>query len=258
MRFIRVLLVVLLFEASSTLAATPDELALKARASRFYELQVAGKHAEAARLVAPESRQIFLNGHPVAYKSYRIERVLIRGRDAAEVEVTAEILFPPPILSVQPRTFSVPWKKISGQWYFVVDPAVLDIVARRQTEAGPKEKPVLSFKPLVTFGLDGEIQRSLRLENNSSGAIQFRIASFEEECLDIKNRKGEIPAGEYFPLVLVLKKIPNEQRKTVVMVEGVDASKRITQLEIPIELQVPSEPVRKEILKAIRKYREEQ
>jgi hypothetical protein len=157
-----------------------------------------------------------------------------------------------------PRTFSVPWKKINGRWYFVVDPTVLDVIARKPTEALTKEKPALTSKPLITFGLDGEIQKNLRLENNSSGPIQFRIASFEEGWLDIKNRKGEIPAREYFPLVVVLKKVPAEQQKTVIIVEGVDSRKQITQLEIPIELQVPSEPVRKEILRAIRKYREEQ
>ncbi len=242
---------------SGGLAATPDELALKARASHFYQLQIAGKHTEAAQLVAPESRQIFLSGKPVPYRSCKVDRVLITSRNGAQVEVTVEILFPPPVLRVLPRTFSTPWKKINGKWYFVVDPAVLDIMGGKSNYTLPDEKPILTFKPLITFGLDGEIQKSLRIENNSAGIVRFRVVGLEEDWLEIKNRKGEIPGGEYFPLVVVLKKVPTESRKLVLRVEGTEPNRKITLLEVPIRLQVPTLQIQKEIEKAIRKYRQE-
>jgi len=261
MQYLSKLVVLALFAVNwngAGLAATPDELSLRARVVRFYELQIAGRHAEAAQLVAPESRPIFLRGSQVPYRSCKINRVLITALDIAQVEVTVEIVFPPPVLRILSRTFSTPWKKIGGKWYFVVDPAVLDIIGGKPDNTAPEAKPVLTFKPLITFGLDSEIQKSLRIENNSSGIVQFQVVGLDQDWLEIKNRRGEIPAGEYFPIVVVLKKVPTESRKLVMRIEGTEPNRKITLLEVPIQLQVPTTQNQKEIERAIRKYRQEQ
>lgn len=237
--------------------ASADEKALRTRALRFYELQISGNRAEAAKLVEPKSRNLFLNGKPVPYTSAKVDRVLISG-EVAEVEVTVEMLLP---LFSRPlsRAFPTPWKKIGSRWYFVVDSSAIQQVMSVAKPAVEDPRPALAYKPSsIVFGMDGEIQKSLRIENKSEGTLRFRMSVVEDDWLEVKNRSGEIPSGDYFPVVLVLKQIPRERQMLRIVAEAAHTDGRVTQLEIPVELQVPNTAAQKEMENALRKYRANQ
>ena len=256
----RNLLCWLLLSATPALAAGSDENAVKQRAARFYELQIAGNRAEAAKLVEPASRSRFLGGRPTPFTAVRIDRVTLTGPDRADVDVTADLILP---LFQQPlsRSFSTPWKKLRGQWYFVVD---MSAVEQAMSQSGgaleqrvpPQAPRPLAFTPAVTFGLDGEIRKGLRIENNSSQPTRFRVVSVNEDWLDLLNQSGEIPAGESFPLVLILKQVPREHQTLVISVEGIRPDRQITRLEIPVQLEAPPDTsIRQNMERAIRKYK---
>lgn len=238
-------------------AASGDEATLRVRASQFYQLQIAGKRSQAALLVEPKTRDLFLNGKAVPYISSKVNRVQISGSADAEVEVTVELMlpmFPRPVS----RTFPTPWKKIGGKWYFVVDTSAVQFALSQGKAPVPEAKPALSAMPSVVFGQDGEIQKSLRLENNSRGPVRFRVTSLDSDWLEVKNRGGDIPAGESFPLVIVLKQIPTERQKLLIGVEGIEPDQRMTRLEIRVEVEVPNAAFRTDMERAIRIYRAEQ
>ncbi|HEY2934232.1 MAG TPA: hypothetical protein VGK99_21025 [Acidobacteriota bacterium] len=256
MKFISSAAAVLIFGAGLLFPATGDEMALKARASRFYALQMEGKRILAAELVEPKTRDLFLSGRGLHYSRYKIDRVLVTGSDTAEVEVTVELIlemFPQPIS----RSVTTNWKKITGKWYFVVDTSALEAFRRGMAAMPAEPKAVLAYKPIVVFGQDAEIQKSVRLQNNSTGMVEFRIAGWDDEWFDIKNRSGEIPAGEYFPLVITLKQMPERLEKKSILVEGILPDKQIHRLEIPVTLNAPAAALRKQMQDAIRKYRAE-
>ncbi|MBI2821175.1 MAG: hypothetical protein HYX74_03025 [Acidobacteria bacterium] len=251
--------VLVLTAATQGPAAGADEAALRARAARFYELQIAGNRLEAAQIVEPDSRGLFVNGKAVAFVSCEITRVTVAAPDRAEVEVKAEVIVP---LFVNPvsRSFITPWKKIDGTWYFVVDTSAIQAATSQGKAASPapqQARPVLTFRPPLSFGEDAAIEKSVQLENNSAGIVQFRVAVLDDEWLEVRNQKGEIPPGQSFPLIIVLKRIPEEHRTLKVVVEATEPDRRIFQLEIPVKLQPPQPLVRNEMVRAIRVYRAE-
>ncbi|MBI4454439.1 MAG: mobile sperm domain-containing protein [Acidobacteria bacterium] len=238
-------------------AATREESALRARAARFYELQIAGRRGEAAQLVESKSRNLFLGGKSVPYLSCKVGRVVITG-DKGEVEVTAEMFFPqfPHPLS---RTFPTPWRKIGGKWYFVVDTSALQqVMTAAQGGVLSEARLPLSYDASVVFGADGKIEKKIRLKNNTGSPIRFRVASWDHQWLEIKNRTGEIPPGEGVPLEIVLQQIPRQTQALTIRVEGIESDQRITPLEIPVELQIPDPKSEREIERAIRSYRANQ
>lgn len=238
--------------------AAGDESALRTRASQFYQFQIAGQRAKAAQFVDPKTRDLFLNGKPLPYTAYKVGSVRMSGPLDAEVEITVEMLlpmFPAPVS----KTLVTPWKKVKGRWYFVVDRSALEVVTSQgKATAVPEDKPALSAKMSVIFGLDPEFKKSVRLENTSAALIHFRVAALDTDWFDVINRSGEIPAGESFPLVVVLKQLPSQRRNFAITLESVDPEKRITRLEIAVEVNVPSESFRKEMERAMRIYRAEQ
>ena len=123
----------------------------------------------------------------------------------------------------------------------------------------PQAPRPLAFTPAVTFGLDGEIRKGLRIENNSGQPTRFKVVSVNEDWLDLLNQSGEIPAGESFPLVLILKRVPREHQTLVISVEGIGPDRQITRLEIPVQLEAPPDTsIRQNMERAIRKYKAEQ
>ncbi|MBI3940137.1 MAG: mobile sperm domain-containing protein, partial [Acidobacteria bacterium] len=156
------------------------------------------------------------------------------------------------------RTFPTPWKKTGGKWYFVVDTSAVQFALSQGKGAPPDVRPALTTRSSIVFGQDSEIQKSLRLENHSAGAVHFRVAGWDNDWFDINNSRGEIPAGESFPLVVVLKQIPAQRQRFVIAVEAVEPDKRVTRLEIPVEVEVPGAAFRKEMERAVRIYRAEQ
>ncbi|MBI3939504.1 MAG: hypothetical protein HY315_01595, partial [Acidobacteria bacterium] len=124
-------------------AAGSDEAALTSRASQFYQLQIAGKRSQAAQLVEPKTRDLFLNGRALPYVSARVNRVQILGPADAEVEMTVDLmlpLFPGPVS----RTFPTPWKKTGGKWYFVVDTSAVQFALSQGKGAPPDVRPALT------------------------------------------------------------------------------------------------------------------
>lgn len=254
MRFAFTFATLMMLAANGIFSATPDEIALKTRASQFYSLQIERKRTQAAELVEPKNRDLFLSGKSVPYSGYKISRVLITGTDAAEVEVNVELtleMFPQPVS----KSLTTNWKKIGGKWYFVMDTSALDLIRSRVPALPAETKAVLSYKPLVSFGQDSEIQKSVRLENNTAGTLEFRLVGWDDQWFDIKNRSGDIPAGEYFPLVITLKQMPERHEKQSILVEGILPDKQVHRLEIPVILDVPVESLAKAMRDKIRQYR---
>ncbi len=107
--------------------AAAAEAAVRARAQRFFDLQVAKKYRQGEAMVAEESKDAYYNGAKFNIDSFTITKVqMAEGNAAADVTIKAKVTLLVPAVGQTVHTeVAQPthWKLENGEWVYFIDPA---------------------------------------------------------------------------------------------------------------------------------------
>jgi hypothetical protein len=112
-------------------AAAPEnapaevDAALRARAMEFYQLEIDGKFGQALRLVAEDTKDLFVGSSKPAYQSFQIQKIRYSD-NFSKAEVLGLVTRLLPIEGFMghplPTKMTSRWKLENNQWCFYVDP----------------------------------------------------------------------------------------------------------------------------------------
>jgi hypothetical protein len=118
--------------------------ALRARITEFFQDHVDGKYRQAEALVADDTKDYFYSGNKPKYLSFEIRSITYsEGYTKAKALVMCEQILPFPVFAGKPVNVPTPstWKLEDGQWYWWVDPALVNQTPWGVFKPGPGVSP---------------------------------------------------------------------------------------------------------------------
>ena len=189
--------------------------ALRARITEFYQDHVDGKFRQAEALVAEDTKDYYYSSNKPKFLSFEILKVEYSDNyTRAKVATNCEQYIPLP--EFVGKTFKLPmisyWKVIDGQWYWYVDPDVLNqspfgkvTIAKGTPSASQVNIPqgddilralstqIKMDKNKLTLKPGGSAQ--VTITNSAPGPVSISLMG-KIPGVDIKLDRMNIPAGE--------------------------------------------------------------
>jgi hypothetical protein len=129
----------------AALLAPPEvDLALRARVTQFFQLEVEGKYHQAEQLVAEDTKDLFVGSSKPTYQGFAIESIKYSGDfTKAQVVVWAKRQMPVEGFMGHPLMSKLPsrWRLENGLWCYYVDPKT-DMPPTFPGRPGPAAVPV--------------------------------------------------------------------------------------------------------------------
>jgi len=207
--------------AAGIFAKAPPDVdgALRARITRFYQLQVEGKGRQAEEIVAEDSKDFFYNMAKPKFLSFEIRDITYSDNfTKAKAMVVVEMYVPMPGFEGKPMKVpgSTLWKIENGQWCWYVDQdAVKTTPFGKMTASGgpspagalPDAKsaptPAMLAQQVSADKLKAELKAGggvssdqITIHNAMPGTVRIELRHADVRGLEIKADRAEIPAGE--------------------------------------------------------------
>lgn len=200
--------------------APPDvDAALRARITKFYQLQVEGKGRQAEELVAEDSKDFFYNMGKPKFLSFEIRDITYSDNfTKAKAVIVVEMYVMMPGFEGKPQKVpgSTTWKIENGQWCWYIDPDVLTTTPWGKMKASGDATSSGALPDLKNAPTPASLAKQVRadklkvrllpigaassdkitIHNSMPGAVQIEIRHADVRGLEIKADRTEIPAGE--------------------------------------------------------------
>lgn len=188
--------------------------ALRARVTKFYELQGEGKFRLAERLVAEESKDIYFEADKRRCRKFEVVRLNYNeGFDKASAVVNChtEILLPPKGLVSVTLPVTTFWKIADNDWYWYVPPrdALDSPFGKMKAGAGdgggglPRGPSVKDLMKMVTvepaevrMTMEGKQIRKATVTNRMEGPVELELEPIATKDLTAKLARTELKANE--------------------------------------------------------------
>lgn len=190
--------------------------ALRARITKFYQLQVEGKPRQAEQYVAEDTKDLYYSSNKPKYLSFEISRINYSD-DYTRAKATIVVETIVPIMGFAEKPLKVPipsqWKLVDGQWYWYVDPESVNMTPFGRMTPGPNvpgarpvapgrgpdvqtlwssvkaDKPAIHLRP-------GATSDTVTISNQLPGVVRLKLASQPVPGLDVALDRTQLKGGE--------------------------------------------------------------
>jgi hypothetical protein len=189
--------------------------ALRARVTKFYELQGEGKFRLAERLVAEESKDIYFEADKRRCRKFEVVKLNYNeGFDKATAVVNChtEILLPPKGLVSVTLPLTTFWKIADKDWYWYVPPRDALDSPFGKMKAGPGEggggelphgpsvkdlmKMVTAEPAVLRLAMDVKQVRTVTVTNRMEGPVELELEPIASKDVTAKLARKELKANE--------------------------------------------------------------
>ncbi len=204
--------------AAEVFAKAPPEVedALRARITKFYQLQVDGKGRQAEELVAEDSKDFFYNIAKPKFLSFEIRDITYSDnftKAKAMIVVEMYVMMP----GFEGKPMKVPgsslWKLDNGQWCWYITQDILETTPFGKMKPGgapgglPDQKNAPTVASLAKQVQADKLRAALMaigpassdqitIHNSMPGSVRIELRYADVRGLEIKADRTEIPAGE--------------------------------------------------------------
>lgn len=188
--------------------------ALRARASKFYQLQAEGKFRQADDLVAADAKDIYMEADKRRCRKFQIVRINYAEEFSKANVVTncdTEMLLPPKGITSVTVPLTTFWKSMNGEWFWYVPARDGRDTAFGTMKAGPGEgvsvvtsgpsvqdvlKMVTVDPKLVKFPAANKEVQSVVVTNGMPGEVQLELAPLKVSDLKLEIDRTQLKANE--------------------------------------------------------------
>jgi len=233
--------------------APPDiDSALRARISRFYQLQTEGKHRQAEELVAEDSKDIYYAADKTKYLSFEIVRILYSDNfTKAKAQMLLEMYVMVPGFTDKPMKVPIPstWKLDKGEWcWYVIQQAERDTPwgkVKVGNSSGPAPSlPSKSQLPTVE-SIQAQVKANrnvvqlkpggseqVEILNSMPGPVSLSTDYAAAPGFDVQLNRKQLAAGEKAVLALTLRADAKPPRAPVQIKVRVVPTNQVIPIEV--------------------------